>query len=97
MSHCNPKTAEGSGDTFAYSKQDHRHGDSRDCGAKTVVVGQSTVFVNGRLWAVLNDPNTHGNGELINTGTTVFIEGKPVIVVSPDPAKPDRLCGADEA
>jgi len=69
----------------------HRNGDSRACGATTVVTGQSTVFVNGQLWAVLNDPNTHGNGGLINTtGSTVFIEGKPVIVNGPDLAKVDN-------
>jgi hypothetical protein len=69
---------------------------ARVCGATTVVVGQSTVFVNSKLWAVLNDPNSHGDGQLINTGTTVFIEGKPVIVHSPDPAMPDDLCGDDD-
>lgn len=69
----------------------HRHGDSRACGATTVVSGQSTVFVNDKLWAVLDDPNTHGNGGLINTtGSTVFIEGKPVIVNGPDLAKVDN-------
>ena len=96
MSHCNPKTAQGSPNTFAYSRNSHRNTDLRICSAKTIVVGQSTVFVNGLLWAVLDDPNDHGNGNLINTGTTVFIEGRPVIVVFPDPAKPDRRCG-DEA
>jgi uncharacterized Zn-binding protein involved in type VI secretion len=69
----------------------HRDGDDRSCGAKTVVVGQSTVFVNGKLWAVLDDPNDHGNGQLINSsGSTVFIEGKPVIVHGADHAKPDN-------
>jgi len=72
---------------------DHRHGDLRDCGAKTIVVGQTTVFVNGKLWSVKDDPCDHGNGQLINTGTTVFIEGKPVIVVYPDHAKPNNYCG----
>lgn len=68
----------------------HRNGDSRACGAKTVVTGQSTVFVNGKLWAVKDDPNTHSAGGLINTtGSTVFIEGKNVIVHGPDLAKVD--------
>ncbi len=97
MSHCNPKTAEGSGNVFAYSKNAHRHNDSRICGAKTIVEGNQTVFVNGRLWAVKGDPNSHGNGRLINTGTTVFIQGIPVIVVFPDPAMPDNLCGGEGA
>lgn len=73
--------------------QSHRHGDGRACGATTVVVGNSTVFVNGKLWAVRGDPNTHGAGGLINTaGKTVFIEGKNVIVNKPDHANPDTLC-----
>lgn len=70
--------------------QIHRNGDSRSCGATTIVEGNSTVFANGKLIAVRNDPNSHGNGRLINTGTTVFIEGKPIIVHSPDPATPDN-------
>lgn len=68
----------------------HRNNDNRNCGAKTVVQGQSTVYVNGKLWAVKGDPNTHGNGRLINTGTTVFVEGINVIVHTPDNANPDN-------
>lgn len=68
----------------------HRHGDKRVCGASTVVQNQSTVFVNGKLWAVENTINDHGNGQLIPTGHTVFVEGKPVIVHTPDHAKPDN-------
>ena len=67
----------------------HRNGDLRECGATTVVVGQSTVFVNGKLWAVEDDINDHNNGELIASGSSVFIEGKPVIVHRPDLAKMD--------
>jgi uncharacterized Zn-binding protein involved in type VI secretion len=71
----------------------HRETDARICGATTVVNGQSTVFVNSKLWAVLGDPNTHGDGDLINTtGNTVFINGLPVIVHGPDDAQPDDLC-----
>jgi uncharacterized Zn-binding protein involved in type VI secretion len=95
MSHCQPRTAEGSSNTWAYSKQDHRNNDSRICGAKTIVVGQSTVWVNGRLWAVHNDICDHGNGQLQPTGTTVWVEGKLVIVHSPDPALPNNRCGAE--
>lgn len=69
----------------------HRHGDPRVCGATTTVVGQSTVYVNGKLWAVEGDPDTHGNGELIPSGHTVFCEGKPVIVHAPDTAAPDLI------
>ena len=69
----------------------HRDGDLRACGAETIVIGQSTVYVNGRLWAVENDPNTHTGGGLIPSGHTVFIEDKPVIVHKPDLAKVDGL------
>lgn len=68
----------------------HRETDLRVCTAKTVVVEQSTVRVNSLLWAVKDDPNNHGAGNLINTGTTVRIESKPVIVHTPDPAKSDN-------
>lgn len=70
----------------------HRDGDVRVCGASTTVVGQSTVFVEGQLWAVDGDPNSHGDGGLIPSGSTVFVEGKPVIVHAPDSASADALC-----
>lgn len=71
----------------------HRDGDLRVCSAKTVVQNQSTVTVNGRLWAVRGTFNSHGNGGLINsTGDTVDINGIPVIVHGPDHAVPDDLC-----
>lgn len=69
----------------------HRNGDSRQCGATTIVEGQSSVFVNDRLWSVKNDPNTHGEGRLQPSGTTVFIEDKPVVVHRPDTATVDLL------
>lgn len=60
----------------------HRHSDFRACGATTVVSGQSSVFVNGLLWAVEGDENTHEEGPLLAVnGVTVFIEGKKVITV----------------
>lgn len=70
----------------------HRDGDSRNCGAVTVVTQQSSVFVNGKLWAVRDSINSHGSGGLINSGTTVTINGLPVIVHAPDNAQPDDLC-----
>lgn len=74
----------------------HRQTDSRTCGGKTKVVGQSTVFVNNLLWAVKDDTIiTHSGGDLIPTGTTVFVENKLVIVNTPDDAKPDSLCTED--
>lgn len=75
----------------------HRHGDARKCGATTVVIGQNFVFVNGRLWAVEGDPNTHEEGGLIAaTGTTVKINGKNVIVDGPDPAELDLFGHVDD-
>ena len=70
----------------------HRNGDPRVCGATTVVVGQGTTFVDGQLWAVLNDINTDGDGQLIPTFSGVFIQGLPVIVHTPDHAQEDDLC-----
>jgi uncharacterized Zn-binding protein involved in type VI secretion len=69
----------------------HRQDDSRICEATTIVTGQSSVFVNGKLWSVDGDPNTHINGQLIASGTTVKINNKLVIVVG-DNAAPDDLC-----
>jgi hypothetical protein len=69
----------------------HRNTDLRDCTAKTVVVGQSSVFVNNLLVSVKDDPNTHLKGELlatINPGT-VFINNKEMVVQGSD-AKPDK-------
>jgi len=70
----------------------HRHGDARICGASTVVTGQNFTYVNGKLWAVVGDPNTDGDGALIATQEVTYINGKLVIVHSPDPAAPDDLC-----
>lgn len=69
----------------------HRDTDDRNCGAKTVVVNQSTVFANNLLVAVFGDPNTHGNGNLlasINPGN-IFIENLELVVVDSD-AEPDN-------
>lgn len=72
----------------------HRNGDSRDCGATTTVVGQSFVKVNGQLWAVEGDPNTHGDGQLIHTQSYIKINSILVIRVN-DPASADDLCPVD--
>lgn len=69
----------------------HRNGDNRACGATTVVTGQSTVFVEGKLFSVQGDPNTHGSGGLIASGSTVRINNLPIIVLG-DSANPDNLC-----
>ena len=73
----------------------HRKDDLRVCGGKTVVVGQSTVFVNNKLWAVAGDIVDHGAGALIPTGTTIFVENKLIIAHTPDAASPDSLCKED--
>jgi uncharacterized Zn-binding protein involved in type VI secretion len=68
----------------------HRDGDRRACDGHTKVVEQSTVFVNGKLWAVKGSKEgDHLEGALINSGTTVVIGGTPVIVHKPDQAHPD--------
>lgn len=70
----------------------HRHGDSRTCGATTIVSGQSSVYVNGQLWAVEGDQNSHGSGALQASGSTIKINGKNIIVNAPDSASADNLC-----
>lgn len=71
----------------------HRNDDTRYCGAKTIVTGQSHVFVNGKLWAVEDDECDHGEGALVsNYGAgNVRINGKKVIVVGDLNAKPDLM------
>ena len=70
----------------------HRNGDSRSCGA-TTVVQQTNVRANHRPISIQGDPNTHGGGALRATETVgkVRVTGIPVILMS-DPASPDRLC-----
>lgn len=69
----------------------HRDRDDRFCTALTTVINQSSVYVNDRLWAVENDPETHGHGELIAVygPKNVYIEGKHVICAIGDTAYPD--------
>lgn len=71
----------------------HRNNDSRACGAKTTVVGQKKVFVNGELASVLGDPNTHSGGSLnaSNNDGSVYINNKPVVLLGSS-ASPDKLC-----
>jgi hypothetical protein len=62
----------------------HRAGDSRSCGAGTIVTGQGSVFSEKKLWAVNGDANSHGGGALTSAkglAATVFAEKKPVIVL----------------
>jgi len=69
----------------------HRQGDSRACGAGTVVTGQSTVFCGGKLASVNGDPDDHGAGALIAQCKNIYINGKLRVVVS-NQAAPDSLC-----
>lgn len=48
------------------------------------------MFVNGKLWAVKDDQNTHGAGQLIPSGNSVYINNKLVIVHKPDNALADN-------
>lgn len=71
----------------------HRHTDDRFCGATTKVVNQSTVKVNGLLWAVEGDIDTHCDQGVLSAVTgalNVYIEGKLVIVAVGDIAGPDK-------
>lgn len=77
----------------------HRHNDLRTCGATTIVSGQGDVYANGKLISVDGDENTHSGGALIASGSTVIINGKPVIVIG-DLGEIDGLLhvgGADAA
>ena len=69
----------------------HRNNDLRQCGATTVVTGQSTVFANGELIAVDGDLNTHGEGALRAGSNNVFINGVAVVNHTPDQAFPDAI------
>lgn len=55
------------------------------------MTGQDFVTINGKLWAVDRDPNSHGDGKLITTNGWLTIDGKGIIVVG-DHADPDDLC-----
>lgn len=69
----------------------HRFDDQRVCGATTIVVEQSTVRVNGKLWAVENDLSSHGLGQLkpVTGAQNVRINGKKVICAVGDEALSD--------
>jgi hypothetical protein len=70
--------------------QAHRQDDPRVCGATTIVTGQNFVFVNGKLWAVENDAETHGGGTLIPSHSGICINGVRVVVNAPDTATLDN-------
>lgn len=72
----------------------HRDHDSRSCGATTTVIGQDFVKINGQLWAVKGDTETHVNGQLNNTQTYIKINGIYACLVG-DGASQDNLCPSD--
>ena len=69
----------------------HVHGNARACGATTIVIGQTFLTVNGKLWSVEGDINTDGGGALSSSHSWLTINGKGVIV-NGDSAAPDSLC-----
>lgn len=69
----------------------HRDTDSRDCGAKTTVTGQGTVYANKLLVSVNADPNDHGAGNLTAACNEVYVNGKLVVIVG-NSASADNLC-----
>jgi uncharacterized Zn-binding protein involved in type VI secretion len=75
----------------------HRHDDLRECGAKTIVTGQNTVTIEGKLWAVEGDKDTHCNeGSLIASygPGNIRISGKRVICAVGDSAESDNSCAS---
>jgi hypothetical protein len=69
----------------------HRNTDSRACGATTVSEQNRNVFVNGLLWSINGDPNSHGGGALVAATNNVFIGGIAVCNNN-ESAAPDALC-----
>lgn len=71
----------------------HRDTDKRFCDAKTIVTGQSTVYVNGLLWAVEGDLDDHCNQgalQAVYGSKSIYIEGKNIICAVGDIAAPDK-------
>lgn len=67
----------------------HRDGDKRYCGGTTIVSGQSTVFVEGKLAAVEGDLSSHGGAKLkpVYGAKNIYINGKRVICAAGDEAE----------
>ena len=69
----------------------HRDTDVRSCGALTISSQSKNVYVNGLLWAIEGDTETHGDGQLIASVKNIFIGGKRIIIKG-DSAAPDDVC-----
>ena len=69
----------------------HRHGDSRSCGATTVVTTNTTVFANGQLVSVNGNPNSHGAGNL-SADCAHFYCHDTLVVDNGDSAAADNVC-----
>ena len=73
----------------------HRENDRRSDStqSRSTVTGQTTVFVNNKLWAVEGDQESDGMGHLISKSPgTIFVNNKKIIVEQLDDASPDSLC-----
>jgi hypothetical protein len=57
----------------------HTDGMARTCSAATIVSGQSSVTIGGKLWAVDRDSSDHNAGNLLPSATDIWIEGKLII------------------
>ena len=72
----------------------HRHGDSRICGATTVVSINTSVFANDVLISVDGNANSHGNGALSASCNHLFVHDT-LVVDNGDSAAPDTLCASN--
>ena len=69
----------------------HRNGDSRSCGATTVVSTNTTVFANGQLVSVNGNATSHGGGAL-SASSAHFYCHDTLVVDNGDGAAADSLC-----
>lgn len=69
----------------------HRNTDLRVCTAKTIVEVNTSVYVNGKLWAIEDNICDHGNEGPLKpvVGTSVKVHNIPVIVFGDQAKTPD--------
>ena len=66
---------------------------ARACGAVTVTIyGSQKAKANGKIIAVVGDPNSHGAGELIAHSNEVYADNILTVNHTPDTAAADALC-----
>ena len=69
----------------------HRDQDGRKCGAKTIVTVNTSVKVNGKLWAIEDNECDHTGGPLKPVvGDSVKVHGVKVIVFGDEAKSPDN-------